>query len=94
MNINDLANILAENPHAFLSVTEDRMHRGSLEVEDVYSQLTPEQRMYFDRTVGIGPHAASANSEGVWPDKTRIEKYLVDSWGKQSKAMDYYRLIL
>lgn len=94
MDIKNLANILAEDPHAPLLFREDCMHRDSLEFEKVYSQLTPEQRTYFDSIVGIGPHAAPANSEGVWPDKTRIEKYLVDNWGKQSVPMRYYRLIV
>lgn len=59
-------------------------------VTDLYSQLEPTQRSFFEREM-IAPQVLT-NQTGPWPER-RIVDYIAKNWGETSIPMQFYRSV-
>ncbi|MEK6921379.1 MAG: hypothetical protein AABX82_05830 [Nanoarchaeota archaeon] len=59
-------------------------------VDEIYNKMRPAQRAYFSQQ-NVGPHAQYTDTSGVWPDKAAMKNDILETWGRDSQAMRYFR---
>lgn len=69
-------------------------NKAASENQDARAALTPEQRDFFDKVIGIGPFAEIKDATGAWPDHSYIKQELIARWGPEGPHTDHLREIL
>ena len=63
-------------------------------IERAYSELSPDQRQFFNQEHGVGPYSEVRQDPcGAWPDYRTIAHKINTTWGNHSPAANYLAAI-